>query len=474
MESVPSQRLSGLTKFFYGLGEAGEGVKTAALETFLFFYYVQVVGLSGSLTGAALFIALLVDGISDPLVGSLSDRTRSRFGRRHPYLYAAPVPLAVALFLLFSPPTGWPEIGQFAWLAVFAIASRIAMTFYFVPHMALGAELSADFRERVAIGGVRTFFGYVGRILAMIVAFAVFFKASPEFKNGQLNPAAYQPFALVCGVMVIAFVIVSALATQRAALALPPRRKPKVERAPSVVRTFRAAWTSKSFRALFIALLILYVFNGVQYALALHMNTYFWRLAPRDLQMVFYATQIGFICGIPFVRPLASRFDKKATYMAGVIASGSMVAIPTTLRLLGFLPPGEALAPILIGANFLYGFLGASAVVLSAAMLADLTDEHEAAHGERAEGVFFGVNAFCRKASLGLGGAIAGVIIDLIGFPAKAPPGSVPAEDLTRLGLVFGPGIFLVLLVGIASLAGYAMDRRRHAFILRELAVVEP
>src|SRR6476469_1586543 len=100
MESAPSQRLSGLTKFFYGLGEAGEGVKTAALETFLFFYYVQVVGLSGSLTGAALFIALRVDGISDPLVGSLSDRTKSRLGRRHPYLYAAPVPLAVALFLL--------------------------------------------------------------------------------------------------------------------------------------------------------------------------------------------------------------------------------------------------------------------------------------------------------------------------------------------------------------------------------------
>src|ERR1700710_700178 len=87
----PRSGLSMRVRFLYGLGEAGEGVKTAALETFLFFFYVQVVGLSGTLTGLALFVALLFDGLSDPLVGAWSDRTKTRLGRRHPFLYAAPI-----------------------------------------------------------------------------------------------------------------------------------------------------------------------------------------------------------------------------------------------------------------------------------------------------------------------------------------------------------------------------------------------
>lgn len=174
-----ADRLPYVTKLSYGLGEMAEGVKSAALETFLFFYYVQVVGLSGSMTGLALLVALLFDGLSDPVIGNVSDNFRSRWGRRHPFLYLAPIPLAVCLYLLFSPPAGAGPWLLFAWLLGFTALGRLMQSFYFVPHMALGAELSTDFRERVSVSGFRALFAYIGRLLVLGLAFSLFFRSSP-------------------------------------------------------------------------------------------------------------------------------------------------------------------------------------------------------------------------------------------------------------------------------------------------------
>jgi Na+/melibiose symporter-like transporter len=103
-------------------------------------------------------------------------------------------------------------------------------------------------------------------------------------------------------------------------------------------------------------------------------------------------------------------------------------------------------------------------------MLADVADEYDLVHRGRAEGLFFGVNAFCRKASLGLGGAVAGVIIDLIRFPTKADPASVSPDALFRLGVAYAPVMLVVLFLGLAFMIPYDLDRRRHAVIAETLA----
>jgi Na+/melibiose symporter-like transporter len=344
------------------------------------------------------------------------------------------------------------------------------MTLYFVPHMALGAELSRDFHERVSLGGHRTLFGYLGRMLALGLAFSIFFAGRPGFQNGQLDAAAYPPLAMALGVLVIVFVVGSALGTQRTALARAAHaRHVPATRGP--LRTLADAMRSPSFRALFVALLVMYSYNGVQGALALHMNTFFWRLPPQQVQFVLYASMLGFIVGIPLARPAAQRWDKKRAYMAGVAGSCIVGSAPTILRLLNLLPENgdPALLPILIGASFGAGLIGAVPVVLSAAMLGDVSDEYDLAHGGRAEGLFFGANAFCRKASLGVGGAVAGLVIDLIHFPQKAAPAAIPDSALLRLGVAYGPMMLAVLLAGLAIMVPYRLDRRRHAEIAAAL-----
>ncbi|MEZ5938569.1 MAG: MFS transporter [Hyphomonadaceae bacterium] len=457
-------------KALYGLGEVGEGAKTAALETFLFFYYVQVIGLSGSLTGLALMVALLFDAVTDPMVGSWSDRLRTPLGRRHPFLYAAPVPLAIALFLLFSPPEGSQALLA-VWLTVFAIAARFAMTLYFVPHMALGAELSDDFNERIALGGYRTLFGYVGRIATLALAFAIFFANRPGFENGQLDPSSYPGLALAVGALVIVSVLASAVGTQKAALRTRAMRRAATQVGAGALRSLREALRSGSFRSFFIALLIMYLYNGVQFALALHMNSYFWELPPEKIQFVMYAGMAGYLLGVPLTRPASGLFDKKAIYIAGIVGSVLLSSGPTIFRLIGWMPPNgsESLFYILVSAGFGSGMIGALPVVLSSAMLADLADEYDHDHSTRAEGLFFGVNAFCRKAALGLGGAVAGVLIDAIRFPAKAVPGEVAPDLLVRLGVVYAPVMLLILFVGLSFMRGYRLSRERHAMILAKL-----
>ena len=101
------------TKFAYGIGQLAEGLKNSALGTFVLFYYNQVLGLPGTLAGLALAIALVFDAFTDPLAGSISDNWQGKNGRRHPFMYASALPLAIFFYLLFSPPEGLSEIELF-------------------------------------------------------------------------------------------------------------------------------------------------------------------------------------------------------------------------------------------------------------------------------------------------------------------------------------------------------------------------
>jgi Na+/melibiose symporter-like transporter len=172
------------TKISYGIGQAGEGIKTTALEAFLIFYYNQALAMPATKAALATFIALGVDAVFDPLVGSVSDSLRSRWGRRHPFMYAGAVPFGVMLYLLFAPPAGLSENGLFVWMVGFTIAVRMAMAVYLIPHNALGAELSADYHERTSIGSWRLFFGFVGSVIAVVSGFGYFFRNTPEHPYG--------------------------------------------------------------------------------------------------------------------------------------------------------------------------------------------------------------------------------------------------------------------------------------------------
>jgi Na+/melibiose symporter-like transporter len=461
------------TKLAYGVGQVAEGAKNGAFEFFLFFYYTQVLGLSGTLAGAAMMIALVADAVTDPMVGSLSDSLRGRWGRRHPFLYASALPLAISFALLFQPPAGLGQAGLFGWLTVFGLLTRFAMTLYFVPHMALGAELSPDYRERTTIVAFRTFFGMAGGTAVPVAGLAIWFAATPERPVGQLDAAAYPGFATFFAAVMAAVILLCALGTHGR---IPHLAQPDEPTEPFGVRRLLgeigAALRNPSFRALFLGLVVFFVMRGVQSSLGLHMGTYFWRISSDEILQLAVGTIAGFVVGLPFWAWASRRLDKKPTFLIGVTGFSLLVLLPPCLHMLGAWPaPGTpGYVGGLVAGSALATFFAAAGLVTAGSMMADVADEHELETGRRQEGVLFGAQSLAAKSASGVGHQIAGIGLDLISFPANAAPEAVGAHQVLGLGLLAGPGIGMLAVLAIVLLAGYRLNRESHAAIANALA----
>lgn len=460
-------KLGLLTKISYGVGQAGEGIKNAAFEAFLFYYYNQVLDLSASLAGAATLLALVCDAVIDPLLGSLSDSFRSRWGRRHPFMYAGAVPFGLMLYLLFAPPAGLSTTGLFFWLLGFAVAVRAAMSVYLIPHNALGAELSADYHERTAIGGWRLLFGFAGTVVTVSAGYLHFFRDTSAVPHGLAFAPAYPRFAMCFAVLGSAAVLWSALGTHsRIRHLVPPVHEHEAFSFRRLFVEIAESLRSDSFRALFIGTLVFFVTRGVQTTLGNYMGLHFWSISSQQIGGLGIVSFVGLAFGLAFFSRVSRRLDKKPTFMIGVSIFSVFVVAGPVLKLAGFWPAREAEGLYLGGLalfNFLASFGAAAALITATSMMADLTDEHEFDTGRRQEGIFFGALAFSGKASAGLGHGIAGLALDWIGFPESATPGTVAPEIVRHLGMLYGPGTILVLGVGVAYFARYRLSAVRVA-----------
>jgi GPH family glycoside/pentoside/hexuronide:cation symporter len=443
----------------YGAGALVQDTTAFGLNTLLLFYLTIVCGLSGSAAGIALGVALVVDSFVDPLVGSLSDNSRSRHGRRHPWMIASALPVAVAFFMLFSVPEGLKGAGLFAYALTALLAVRVGLSGFTVPYIALGAELSDDYTERSTIVAARVLFTVVGGAAAAVLAFGVFMRGP----GGQLHRTAYPPFAISCGVLVLVGAALSTLGTLRARgrlHAAPPAGGAAHTRlAAEIAEVFR----NPSFRILFFACLILFVSLGAAAALTLHANTYFWKLKAAAMLVITLAYSLGVLLGV-FIASFAGRvLEKRTIALLGIGLIGLCQLIPAPLKVAGLIPPGGEV-PLLIIASGLGGVGASAALIGFQSMMADAADEHEHLFGARREGLYFAGITFSAKASSGVGVLIAGLVLDLIGFPhglavVGAVARAVPAEAARNLGLIYGPGAAVITAISVIELLRYRRGR---------------
>ncbi len=464
-------------KFAFGVGQFAEGLKNGAFGTFLLFYYNQVLGVSGTLAGMAVGTAVIVDAFTDPLAGSLSDHWKSPLGRRHPFMYASALPLAATFYLLFNPPVT-SEWALFIWLVVFTNLTRTSMTLYHVPHIALGAEMTEDFVERSSVVGWRTFFGTFGALAAVFVGFWWFFVPTEEFANGQLNAAAYAPYAGIVSVLMAVTIFWSAWGT-RSVIPFLPKPPPSVRlNIVGIVRRMlvdlAAAMSSGSFKWLFAGVLIVFVMVGVDGALNIYMYTYFWEITRGEIIALAVAYPLGVMSGVMFAPWLHKRFGKRPWLIFGTLSWAGWQIIPVVLRLTDYFPDnGDVLLlPLLIVFRVIQGASTVQANVAFGSMVADCIDEHELDTGERKEGIFFAASSFSSKASSGVGTIIAGFGLDIINWPRGTgikTAADVAPETLVNLGILYGPVVAALGIVSAWCYTNYKLTQRRHEEILREL-----
>jgi GPH family glycoside/pentoside/hexuronide:cation symporter len=458
-------------KSLYGTGAFVDAVTGTALNTFLLLYLTAVCGLPGGLAGLASGIALIADAFADPFIGSISDSTWTRWGRRHPYMFISVLPVALSLGLLFSIPAGLSGNLLFAYVTVLLLVLRFSISLYNLPYTALTAEYSDDYTERSNIVAWRSLYSIIATLAVYVLGLGVFFTG----KAGTLDRAAYAPFGWSSAALVVVFGLLCAWGTLSTI--------DRVHRVSAnldgllgrflgeVVDIFR----NHSFRVLFFAALIFFVAAGASTALGLHINTFFWQMPNSVILGTQIAYPVGLIAGIPSTAVISRALEKRSVVILGLLIVSACLFVAPVLRIAGLLPAnGTALYTMLIVNS---GIIGLGVTLVSIAfqsMMADAADEHEELFGGRREGLYFAGLGFSAKAASGFGVLIAGVLLQLIGFPGDlAAKGGIAAHiapDVIRnLGWA-GAGTAALLGVSAVCVTFWRIDRAAHARIQNSLS----
>lgn len=459
----------------FGVGQTAEGITLAVFGTFTLFYFNQVLEISAALTGLALGIALFFDAISDPLAGSISDRLKTRWGRRHPMIALSAVPLGVCLVALFNPPLGMPDLFYFGWLVVFAVLSRLFLTLYHIPHMALGAEIAQDYVDRTRVYSYSQLFGTLGSVGFSFLMLTFFFPTTDEASHGLLNRAGYTPFALSAAFGIIVSIGLFMWGTFKEIPYLPKVTFKTDERLRPrrLFREVATAFHNRSYRMLFGGLLFAVILLGIEGVFMVYMYIHFWELPTESMRWLGPTAIVALPISIVMAPLLTARFDKRRI----LIALSSIIIVntnvPICLRLFTDLMPANGTAELLtllLAFVFIGGLAGPAVMVTLNSMFADIADEQELITGERQEGIIFSARSFAFKAAGALASIIGGTALDLISFPRGAAPGEVDADTLFMLGAVAGPLTSIFGLINLSFYLGYRLSRERIKEIQLELA----
>jgi Na+/melibiose symporter-like transporter len=249
-------------------------VKDNGFSYLLLLYYDQVLGLPATLAGLAIFLALVVDSVWDPVVGYFSDHLRTRWGRRHPLMYGAALPVAASYFLLWNPPAGLGQGALFAWLLCISIGVRMLITLYETPSTALVAELTEDYDERTRLLSLRYMFGWWGGLGVAVLAYQVFLPAG----GGQLAAPGYRYYGMAASLIMFGSMLVSALGTHGEIARL---KQPPAARAASLgmaLRELIETLSNRSFLSLFAGAITYAAAAGLAASLSIYIYTFVWEL----------------------------------------------------------------------------------------------------------------------------------------------------------------------------------------------------
>lgn len=477
LEAPTAPPLTKRMKMAFGVGSTAEAITFQATNMFLLLFYNQVLGLSAGLVGVALSAGLLINAVWEPVVGSWSDRTRSRFGRRHPFLFGSAGPIALCFYALFSPPDFLGDTGMLIWLTIIYVLLQQLLSLYEAPHLALGGELSDDYLERSSVMAYNTFFLWIGDTIAALVALKIFFRATEEFPNGALDASNYPSFALWTAVAIFALRMFSAWTTAK--------RIPYLAKMEDTTPSFglREFWGdilkslgNRNYVVLLFALLFFSLMTGVRNGLYMYKMTFYWQLTNDQITWFVVGSLFGYLFAAYVVKRLHARIDKRWTGMGACLVYCVAPAIPFVLGYYGILKPETPyLLTILIAFSFLQSAPYSILTTTIRSALADIADENELKHGIRQEGILYSARTFFQRIDTALGTMLAGWTLVFIDFPDKATPGQVDQEVLSGIALAIIistiPGLIATYFYGSMRVTRTTYDATRDALARNRAAV---
>ena len=446
MNSAPTLRLSMSTKCAYAVGHVGLQMLVAAMSFFLMVFLTDVALVAPAVAGSALMIGKLWDTINDPLMGWLSDRTRSRHGRRRVYLIYGAGPLALLSAVLWMMPVGLPPLWAFVWIVVVYSVFDTALTLVQMPYTALAADMSFDYDDRTSLMAVASVGMLVGYILGSV--------AMPLLVKSATTPQA--GYMLAGGVLGL-------IAGASVAFVAWRVREPALDAHAIVDATPWASFGSTLKNRPFLVLTSAFGLIRLGLTIVQMMLVYFVQYhlhEGRDTLPKLMLTMLVVVgVSIVFWKWATQRWEKNTTYAAGMVISAA--AIGSTF----WLQPGQL--------GMMYAFMVVVGIgmgahwVVPAAMLPDVIDEGQILTGDRRAGMYLGVYGMIDKLARTLGAAIVGWMLQAYDY---VPNAAQTEEALTGIRVAFGPVPALCIALAIPLLLAYSITRARHGKIREQIS----
>ncbi|MDP9412669.1 MAG: MFS transporter [Pseudomonadota bacterium] len=453
------------THLSYGFGAVAFGVKNSAFGSYLLLYYNQVLGVPAAIVSTALAATLIIDALVDPLLGRWSDVTRTRWGRRHPFIYAAALPTAQFFLLAWWPPSGMTNLQTGVWIFATAALTRVSISAFEINTSSMVPELTNNYSERTALFSLRYWFGYAGAYGFAAFSLAFLFVETPEYPRGQLNPAGYVSFSIAGALLIFLAILVCGLGTHNRIpfLRQADAREERTSIATHLKEMF-AAFRNRGFLAIFGFGVCKYSAIGLYSAMTLYFSTYLFRLNSMQLALLTFDSLVAATLAAPLAPWFSRNLGKRASSMIFAVLGIVIGLSPFLLSLLDmFFRRGDPrLVPTLFIIGAVYGAMIAVSLINTSSMLADVVDDSAVETGRHSAGTFFSASSFMQQCSTGVGILLAGLILSWSKFPERADPAAVPEAAIDSLLIHYIPTILGLWSIGALFLLFYPVDRARH------------
>jgi len=444
-------------KLINGSGAVAFGVKDLGFSFFLLPYYNLVLGVEAWLVGAALATALVIDAFVDPLIGHLSDRTYTKWGRRLPWLYIAPIPLAFMWSMLWAPPfVGVPSFWE---IVALAVGVRLLLSACEVPSVSLVPELTDDYDERTTLFRYRFLSGWLGGMLMMVLAFTVFLP-TPE---AQLEPDGYAQFGMF-GAFLMVVAVVGSAAGQHRIVAQKPAHKPPPFSIPGAFSEITDAFKEKAFLVFAAGGLAAYVGQGMNFSVTQYVNNYVWKFNELAFQLYPGVLALSVFFMFALVGPLHKRFGKPRSAAGAAIVGMVFYYIPYVLFLSGVWPETGTTASTatVLGLLVIANTASVISIISATSMVAEIVEAYEERTGKRAEGTFYSGNWLVQKCATAGGILATSLIVQSLGIEQGTPQDEVAEAAVTQLALIYLIAGAVLTLIAAFWLGRFPITREQH------------
>lgn len=440
------KKLSRLTKFVYGAGDIGFSMTSTIIGAYFAIFLTDVVGVTPAIVAIALFIGKSWDYINDPLIGYLSDRTRTRWGRRRPFLLFGAIPFALAFMFLWWKPPFEGHTALVVYYTVMFIIYDASNTFVSMPYFALTPELTEDYDERTELTGYRMFFSIVGGLISFVVPMMIIGKMSPANANNVFTMGIIFGIASAVPLLLVFF------GTREKAYFANLER-------PKLFTSLKAALKNRPF--VFSAVIYLFTWSSMG-ILEANLLFYIKYVVQREnmSEIIMGTIFVVAMISLPLWDWISKKFNKRQAYIYG-IAFWAVVQI--------------LLITVNAGTSFVYlmflcvlaGIGVGAAHVLPWAMIPDAIEVDELETGERHEGIFYSLVTLMGKVANSIAVPLSLAVLDFSGYIPNAL--NQPQSTLTGIRMVVGPIPALLLLGGIIFAIFYPLSREEHHQVVNKL-----